>query len=270
MWKDQIEKECKQVDGICGVVVKNIVDGQAFLFDAETIFPAASVIKLFILWDLIARTEAQELAYDEVITLKEEQRVPGFGVLKELHNGLNLTLLDLAMLMIIISDNIATNMLIDRLGMSAINERITKLGAGSTLLQRKMMDEAAKKQGLDNLTCPLDVLLLLQRVATATGLHHDSSLRYVDILKRQQCNNKLPALLPSDAVIAHKTGDLPGTEHDAGILYTPCGPVVVVVMTKNLKDNRDGVRLNSSVGKLVFDHFSLTADHYAVSSGFET
>jgi beta-lactamase class A len=255
MWKDQIEKECKQVDGICGVVVKNIVDGQAFLFDAETIFPAASVIKLFILWDLIARTEAQELAYDEVITLKEEQRVPGFGVLKELHNGLNLTLLDLAMLMIIISDN---------------NERITKLGAGSTLLQRKMMDEAAKKQGLDNLTCPLDVLLLLQRVATATGLHHDSSLRYVDILKRQQCNNKLPALLPSDAVIAHKTGDLPGTEHDAGILYTPCGPVVVVVMTKNLKDNRDGVRLNSSVGKLVFDHFSLTADHYAVSSGFET
>jgi beta-lactamase class A len=119
-----------------------------------------------------------------------------------------------------------------------------------------MMDDAAKKQGLDNFTCPSDVLMLLERAVTDTGLGPESARRFVDILKRQQCNNKFPAWLPPGTVLAHKTGDLPGTEHDAGILYVPAGPVVAVLLTKDLKNNSDGIQLANRIGKCIFDRFS--------------
>lgn len=255
-WQQQIEKECRQIQGVCGVAIKHLTSGDTLCLNAEQVFPAASLIKLFILWDWVARLEAKEFAAGELVVVQEENKVPGFGVLKELHGGLNLTLLDLATLMIIISDNVATNMLIARLGMANINQRIKALGAEKTVLQRKMMDDAAKQKGLDNFTSPSDVMMLLERVATGASLCPESARCFVDILKRQQCNNKLPALLPAGTVLAHKTGDLPGTEHDTGIMYFPSGPVIAVVLTKELKNNNDGIQLIGRIGKCLFDQFS--------------
>ena len=169
-WQQQIEKECQSIAGVCGVAIKNLANGDHLYMNADQVFPAASLIKLFILWDWVARLEAKEFAAGELVVVQEANKVPGFGVLKELHGGLNLTLLDLATLMIIISDNVATNMLIERLGMANINQRINELAAGKTALQRKMMDDAAKQKGLDNFTCPSDVMMLLERVATGAGL----------------------------------------------------------------------------------------------------
>ena len=159
--------------------------------------------------------------------------------------------------MIILSDNVATNILIDALGMAKINETIRQQGFSHTSLQRKMMDGKAKEQGLDNYTTAYDVKMLLMGLEQqASTLSPASRQQFIDILKRQQCNNKLPKLLPADTSLAHKTGDLPQVEHDAGIMYIEDKPIVVVVLTKALVDNLDGVKFNNVIGKIVYDYFS--------------
>lgn len=254
-WKAQIEKSCRAVDGVCGVAVKNMPDGDDFALNEKTVFPAASLIKLFILWELFRQVESRQIHLDNRMTLGAGQKVGGFGILKELHDGLDLTVLDLAKLMIILSDNVATNILIERLGMAKINAAIAGLGARDTKLQRKMMDQEAKERGLDNFTSVHDVTLLLDSLVTTgtLSLGPESVTGFIDILKGQQCNNKIPLLLPPGTVLAHKTGDLPGIEHDAGILFTSRGPVIIVVMTKDLTSNEEGIRLSNKIGRLVFE-----------------
>lgn len=255
MLKDMIKDLIDNLNGDAGVVIKNNKTNEVIMFNKDMIFPSASIIKLPIIWELFKKIEAKEIALDNEIILKERNKVGGFGVLKELHEGLNLSIKDLATLMIILSDNVATNMLIDLLGMENINQSSKDIGMKDTILQRKMMDGEAKERGLDNFTSPIDVFDFLEKFLVAEELRKESRDKIVDILKRQQCNNKLPFLMGENLGFAHKTGDLPGVEHDAGILFLENTEVIVVVMTKNLKDNAEGIKFNKDIGKMVYDYF---------------
>ena len=163
--------------------------------------------------------------------MEERHKVSGFGILKDLEPGLALTWKDLAVLMITVSDNTAANWLIDFLGMDAVNREIRTLGLSETELNRKMMDAAAKERGLENKTSAAD----MERMYEAIRNDADSE-EMTDILRRQQCNNKLPVFFGEHSGFAHKTGDLPGTEHDAGILYVKGQACFIAVLTKDLDD----------------------------------
>lgn len=256
MLADTINARLDEVSGICAAVIHDVRTQETIFRNENTVFPAASLIKLFILFEFFRQIEAGKRDGNDRVLIQESQKVSGFGILKELGSGLSVSYFDLATLMIVLSDNTATNILIDTLGMDRINAAIADLGCSHTSLQRKMMDAEAKQRGLDNATSPKDVFSLLKCLETGSLLSAGSRKKYIDILKKQQCNNKLPLLLPEGTVMAHKTGDLPGTEHDAGILYLANGPVIIVVMTKNLADNLDGVHCNNIIGKLVYDHFT--------------
>ncbi|QSQ08468.1 Extended-spectrum beta-lactamase PER-1 [Koleobacter methoxysyntrophicus] len=256
MFKSELKSIIEGVRGTVGVIVKGLSTGDIFSYNEGVVFPAASVIKLSILWALFEEIEAGKLSLDDEITLSDQHRVGGFGILKELHSGLNLTIKDLATLMIILSDNVATNILIDIIGIERINESIKGIGMKKTSLQRKMMDVQAKQRGLDNFTTPEDTLIILENYINSNKLSQDSRQIMIDILKRQQCNNKLPEFLPEGWVLAHKTGDLPGVEHDVGILYTNRKTVIIIVMTKDLIDNREGIKLNNEIGRIVYSHFN--------------
>jgi beta-lactamase class A len=251
MLKTLVSK-AQKIDGTVGFVLQDLRKNFRRDWNAEEVFPAASVIKLTILWELFRRVDEGELSLHEEMELRETAKVGGFGILKEMHPGLRPSLEDLATLMIILSDNMATNILIDLLGMEAINRTATELGLHKTVLQRKMMDGEAKARGLDNFTSPEDMAHLLWHYMESPDLSESSRKIMLNILLRQQCNNKLPLRMPLGAPLAHKTGDLPGTEHDVGILLLPKQPIILVVMTKDLSRNQDGIAFCNKVGELLY------------------
>ncbi|NLY49834.1 MAG: serine hydrolase [Firmicutes bacterium] len=120
-----------------------------------------------------------------------------------------------------------------------------------------MMDLSAAQAGRDNITSAGDMGLFLRLLYRGQVLSPVISATIINTMQRQQIRDKLPALIPEDIVIAHKTGDLPGVEHDAGIIYIPKRPCILVVLTDNLSDNRAGACLIAKIAKSVYSHFCL-------------
>lgn len=249
--KEEMLQLIQELPGNAGVLLGDF-DQFEFSHQQDQAFPSASVIKLFILWELYRQVESGEKSLDDQIALTAEMKVGGFGVLTHLTGNPSLTLRDIATLMIISSDNMATNILIDCLGIDQINATCKKMGWNETVLGRKMMDFEAKAAGKDNYTSPRDTADFFRRLLSeATDLSLTSKAEMLEILKGQQCNNKLPAYMENGLPFAHKTGDLPKLEHDCGILYTPKGPKIVVVFTNDLQNNPIGVEFQNEVGRLV-------------------
>ncbi len=252
----KIKKLTEEFNGEVGIVIKYLENGKEIKINEDNIFPSASIIKLTILWELFNQVEMDNMELSDEVRIKDEYKVGGCGVLQELHSGISLTLEDLAKLMIILSDNTATNMLIDKLGIEKINRSIQNLGMKNTVLQRKMMDEEAKKKGNDNYTTAGDVANIFQKFLYSDKLGKSKRYEIIEILKKQQFNNKLPLFMPTNIVFAHKTGDLPEIEHDGGILFFKKNTIIIVVLTKNLKSNFEGIKLNNDIGKIVFEYFN--------------
>jgi len=250
-----INKKIKKLNGTAGVIIKELNGNKEFMYNENIIFPAASIIKLTIIWDLFKKIESQELSLDNEIILKKQDKVGGFGILKELHNGLSLTIEDLITLMIIMSDNTATNILINNLGMRSINNEINRLNLKNTKLQRKMMDIEAKKRGNDNYTSPIDIYNLLKIFLTTNELNKKNKNKIINILMKQQCNNKLPKYLTENIDLAHKTGDLPNVEHDVGVMFIKNKKIIIVVLTKDLENNEKGVEFNNEIGEIVYKYY---------------
>ena len=174
-------------------------------------------------------------------------------MLKDRAIGSVVSLGEVAHLMIIASDNVATNILINLLGFESINQTIQILGLSSTQLRRKMQDFDAASRGFENTTCVADISKLLLRIANLRG--EDSIERKAfDILLAQKLNDKLPKYLPAHIQCAHKTGDLLKLEHDAAILIDGIKNIVVVVLSDELVDNAEGVRFCQEVGRLVAEN----------------
>jgi beta-lactamase class A len=166
-----------------------------------------------------------------------------------------LSLRDLLTLMIIVSDNTATNLAIESLGMNRINALAKELGLTGTIFQRKMLDFEARARDLDNFTTAKDTARILETILDGSLTGPELKDKMMEILRNQQFNHKLPARFarttPGDPVLAHKTGELPGTEHDAGILETEKSPVIIVVLTNKLENNLAGQTAIARIGELI-------------------
>jgi beta-lactamase class A len=230
----QIEHLIQAAPSSVGLVIKDLSTGETLQWSPEARFPAASVIKIPILVEAFRQEQAGRLRLDERLPIRPEDKVGGFGILKELPSVESVSLLDLLTLMIIISDNTATNLCIERVGMDAVNGTMGSLGLRATVLQRKMMDMAARERGLDNFTSAGDIARLLELLATDQALTPEGCARALDILARQQVNDRLPLLLPSEVKVVHKTGELPGLRHDVGILFIDSRRVVIAALTKDV------------------------------------
>lgn len=239
------------LNGTAGVYVHCFHSQQRIAINADMVFPAASLIKLPVLWTYYAQVTDGRLHPNHPIPIPPEDVVGGCGVITHLLPGLTLRHSDLARLMIILSDNTATNLLIEQVGIAQIAATVQQLGLRHTSLQRKLMDYAARDRGLDNFTSPADVGALLERMWQRDGLPAAACAEMIDILHRQQLRGKLPALLPEEAWIAHKTGEIPGCEHDAGIIQYGEQTAVVVIMTQHLASKAEGIAFCQQVGGAV-------------------
>lgn len=202
------------------------------LLGADEPVTAASTIKVPILAAALGEVASTRLGLDDRITVPLE-RAGGSGVLQATPGIRELTLADLLTLMIVVSDNTATNVVIDLIGMARINAYCRAAGLAATVVRRVMMDADARARGVENTTSALDQANLLAGLAWGELLTAELRAFAIRTLRRQQFNDGLPALLPDDVVLAHKTGELPGVRHDVGIVDGTDGrrAVVAVLVT---------------------------------------
>jgi beta-lactamase class A len=237
--------------------VKLLPDGPLLARDAGAPFPAASIIKLIVLWEFYRQAAAGALEPDELAEAPADCIVGGSGVVQHLAPGGRLRLGDLATLMIIVSDNTATNLLIDRLGREQINAAAAALGLGQTRLLRKLFDAEMIAQGVQNWVSAADTGRLLELMLAPGDLLPDwAAGRMVAALRGQQHRKKLPAWLPADAEVANKTGEIPGCEHDAGIIWRDGRAAVAVALTQGLADREHGIAFCRRIGLAAYDRLA--------------
>jgi len=217
---------------------------------ADEQFPTASVIKVPILAALGAAVDAGDHRWTDVIALSPAETAAGSGVIQHLTRRAY-TLRDLATLMIIVSDNRATNAIIDLLGADRINAYCRAAGWPRTVLARRMMDFAARAQGRDNLSTPRETADLFVRLLAGTLLAPATTALVLDMLRAQQLRHKLPAWLPAETPAAHKTGDMPGVSNDGGILFLDSGPVIAAVYTDGLAAAPPGWDAIREIGRAI-------------------
>ncbi len=254
--RKRIESIIDSTEANVGVAIKDLNNQDVILINKERIFPSASLIKLFILTEVCRQVKEDKIKLSKEITLTDKVKVDGDGILKELNSGHKFTIEELLTLMIILSDNTATNIIIDLIGMEAINNLIKSLGFNSTILQRKMMDSEAVKANKENYTNANDTLNLLDLLYRGELIDEESSAFMIDILKRQQVKGRLDLYLSEDVPIAHKTGDLDYLEHDVGIVYLQNNPYIICVLTDENVSNKDGRDIIGKISKIVYENFS--------------
>ena len=201
---------------------------------------AASVIKIYILGTAYNMVAQGDLSLDTTLRVKRSDMVGGAGVINGYGGEPVLTIRELLKLMIIESDNTATNVMIDYLGMNRINQYIQAQGYGDTILQRKMMDTASLQAGRDNFTTVQDVGTFFDRLLAKKLVNETLDQEMLDIFKEQtdkECINTALAAT-SNLQVAHKTGELIGVYHDAGIVYHGQDGYVEVLFSEN-SNNRD-------------------------------
>jgi beta-lactamase class A len=239
-----------------GIVIVNQATGDRLEINPEMVFSAASLIKVPIMYELMRQVADGRITLDDCLMVTKEFRTGGAGILKELRPDLTMTVRDLVVLMIILSDNTATNMLMDLVGIEAINRTMTGLGLKSTVLRRRMMDFDAAQAGYENDTSAADLALLFADIHNSVGLPQTYGALMLNILARQQVQDKLPFYLPEGTVMAHKTGTLPGVEHDAGILFLPHASYIICILTDGLAANYLGIQCIATLGKVIYEHIS--------------
>ena len=182
---------------------------------------AASVIKIPIMVTAFRDIAAGRLDENEIVTIKRADKMPSCGALTYMHDGLEVTLADLITLMIILSDNTATNLLIDLLTPDHVNRTMEDLNIPGIALRRRLFEPELSARGIQNTVTARGIGTLLERMATGTLLGKDVDGRMIDILLNQRLNGKLPFYLHGKGIrCAHKTGEDDDITHDVGIIYT--------------------------------------------------
>ena len=251
-WKKKIEKIISQVEGNVCINFYDLNKNNGFSINGDKKVLSASMIKLLILAELMKKDSENKFSLSDSIMIANFMKTGGDGVLKELNIGHHFTLKELATLMIIISDNQATNILIDFLGMENINLLGKELGLKESFLGRKMMDTEARKNGYDNYTCADDISLLLKLIYQEKLINKEASQLMLDILLRQQQGERLQRYLPSDIKIAHKCGDLDDLENDGGIIWIGDRIYILVVLTSGMS-NLQCKQTIGKISKFVYD-----------------
>ncbi|MED4205183.1 serine hydrolase [Neobacillus mesonae] len=253
----KIKKEIMTVlaglKGKAGVAIE--IDNQFFYYHNEEVFPSASVIKVPILIEGLKQAENGIITLNDMLTIRE--RVGGSGVLQALSDQSSMSVKDLLTLMITVSDNTATNMIIDLLGLDSINKTMETLGLQKTALQRKMMDIAAVKRGLNNITCASDLIICLKVINEGESLSEESRTLALTMMNYQQFHDKLTARVDPDKVfVASKTGSLPGVENDCAIFKYRGRTAYAAILTEKLEDEYSGRQVISQIGKYLYDYLT--------------
>jgi beta-lactamase class A len=235
---ESLQPLAARLGGHLSVAALNLATGETLAHDLDRRYPAASLIKVPMMATLLASAAAGHLDLDAPYVLKASDQVGDEGMLHTAPIGSAWPLSQILDLMVTVSDNTATNILIDRLGgYGPYNAFFPELGLTETVLQRHMFDFPSRAAGRDNWTTAGDMFELMRRLALKQLVSPAVSRQMVAIMTGQQDCEKLPAKMPPEFPIASKPGELPGgVRHDMGVVYTHQGPVVIVMLSEGVDE----------------------------------
>lgn len=268
--------------GEMGVFAKNLDTGQTLALNADTRFPTASVIKLAVLVEALQQIADGGLRAGDRVVLREAEKVGigDSGTLNELHDGAELTIQDLLHLMIVVSDNTATNLLLDRIGTKAANRRMAHYGLEQTRIFRPTFrdgrpdccPELEREFGL-GMSTPREMATLMELIATGRAVSAEASRQMFDILRRQQDTSMIPRRLPPGAglVVANKTGtdaekvpdasgDRGHIHNDVAIVKTPKATWVIAIFTRRGRSqtwtaDNEALVAGADISRAVYDEW---------------
>lgn len=253
--ENEIRGLCENFPGRVGLDICALAGDERFRLNADESFPAASVIKVPLVMEVFRRAEEGAFSLDDTRKLEEKDRVGGSGALQEMHGGLEVTIRDLARLAIVISDNTASNMLIDLVGMAEVTSFMVKAGMTGSFLGRKFMIDPLSPVNV-NYTTAMDMTHCLRKLYHGELLATESSGEIIDTMCRQQFREKIPLLLPPGIEVANKTGEISGVRHDCGIIFVPEAPAALSVLTRDCRDEPAADRVIAETALAVFRYLS--------------
>lgn len=255
----QVLELAESVDGVLGVSIQSLVSDAAYTVNGDVVFTQASSIKLPLLFEFYRQVDAGQWRLDEPVALQSSDIVAGSGVLQTLSAGaVTMPLQDYVTLMITVSDNTATNMLIDRVKMQNVNTTMRRLGLPDTRLQRKMMDREAWLADSENLSTPNEQARLLELIYRRESLSDESTDNLLEVLSIPK-SSRIRPLLPDDVRVAHKTGSVPGVVADVGIVFLEDHPFIISAMVNWVKDPVQAELAISQIALLAYDYFDQLA-----------
>jgi beta-lactamase class A len=254
----RLQEIAARVDGVVGYSVLDLTSGDRVGHLENAVFPTASTIKLAIVYELFKQAEEGKIRLDDALPLDRSKAVGGTGVLVHLGTP-TLSIRDYATLMVTLSDNTATNVLIDRLGMDNIGRRMQQLHLGATKLRRHMMDTEAARRGDENVSTPADIVGLLKAMYGPPDGGRSAVDGAIALLKKPK-ESRLRRGLPAGVDTADKPGELDGVRVDAGVVFVKNRPYVLCVMTTFLKSETEGERAIEEMSRVAYEYFSRLAE----------
>ena len=282
-----IESAIADVQANVGVAARHLITDEEVRHQADDLYFTASTLKVPLLVELYRQVDGGTVNPDARVELTDRLRAPGSGVLKEMANGMSPTVHDLALLMIIISDNTATDLLYDLVGRNNLKQTMQDLGLPTISIPMscrellysmygietddiveandQVMDRLARSvvvEGSDGLSLehsdvssPSDMVRLLDMIYRGDILYPSSRDAVLDVLGRQQLGTIIPHFLPPGTKTGHKTGGVTGVRCDVGIVYAPSGPYAVAIMSREVTAGKEIDRQLARVSQAVYEHF---------------
>lgn len=229
--KHQLEEKVSAFRGIAGVSLLDVATGERVQINGDEQFPTASTIKIHLLAALEQLHFERKLDLDERVVITPDLIVPGSGVLTYLDDEVELSWRDVANLMIIVSDNTATNMVIDLLGYDRMAEFMNKWGLERTVLRRKMQEHDAVARNEENLSTPNEEARIMELLLDGSRFGQGVAEETLRILKKPKRGFIRPGL-PVELEIANKPGAMDYVRCDVAIVYQRRRPFILSVMTK--------------------------------------
>jgi beta-lactamase class A len=248
-----------------GVAFYDLGDGSQLMIDAEKEFHAASTMKVPVMMEVFKQAREGKFTIDDTITVKNDfvSIVDGsrYSITAESDSdtllykkiGQTETIRNLVHLMITVSSNLATNILIERVGAKNVMKLMRSIGAKKIQVLRGVEDSKAFERGMNNTTTARDLMIVLRHIAERRSVSPESSDEMIKIMLDQKFNEGIPAGLPADVKVAHKTGSITKVNHDAAIIYPPGRkPCVLVVLTRGIEDEKRAHKLIADISHTIY------------------
>ncbi|HEV3162560.1 MAG TPA: serine hydrolase [Isosphaeraceae bacterium] len=254
-------------EGKVAVAVKHLEKGESFSYHEDDPMPTASLIKFPVMIEAYRQAAEKKIDLEKMLTLDKADQVQGSGILTQLSPGLTLSVRDAVRLMIALSDNTATNLVLDQIGIGSTAETMEKMGFPNTKIHAKvfrrdtsLFPERSKQFGLGSTTAS-EMVRLFDSLYKNELASRDACVAMIEHLKACDDKEKFPRFLPSGTKVAFKTGSLDEVRTAAGIIYSKGGPIALCVMTNHNEDHRwvpdnAGNRLCAEIAREVYEHFN--------------
>lgn len=265
--REQLERIADRHTGVTGISVRNLTTRESLSIRGDEPFPSASLIKVAILVALLDETKEGRVALDERVSVVARDRVGGSGVLMHMNSGLAPTFEDYAWLMVALSDNTATNVLLDKLDIRTVGQKMEALGLPRSKVHSKtfrretsIAPDSSARYGF-GVTTPDETTSLFTMLHESQAVSPALDSLALRVLLANQDGNMMTRWLPDGTRVAHKTGSVDRSRNDCGIMYTPAAPIALCVMTRENEDTTYRVDnaahlLIARIARAVYSHWN--------------